>query len=108
MTDFPNVLVVGMHFRGGEAKQAAAAVPIGTVLRLVREPENQFDFNAIKVFLEDMHLGYLERGQAAWISPHMDAGIEFRCIVTDKTEQKNNIHPVVLVTDEPEAEDGDS
>ena len=100
MPSFPNVAVVGMHFRGQEAKDAAANVALGTELRLQREPENKYDHNALQVFLEDQFLGYIEATQAAWISPHIDAGVLIRCLVTAKETRKNNIHPLCLLTDD--------
>ena len=102
MPKFENVAVVGMHFRGQEAKDAAANLPVGTELRLVREPENKYDYNALQVFLEDQFLGYVEASQAAWISPHIDAGYPHRCICTSKELRKNNVHPICLITDSEE------
>ena len=99
MPKFENVAVVGMHFRGQEAKDAAANLPIGTELKLVREPDNKYDYNALQVFLEDQFLGYVEASQAAWISPHIDAGYPHRCICTSKELRKNNVHPICLITD---------
>jgi hypothetical protein len=97
MPTFPNVLCVGMHFRGGGAKDIAAALTPGDTVRLEREPENQFDAYAIKVLVEDMHIGYIERGQAAWISPLIDDGDEATAVVTGHEERKNNLHPVLRI-----------
>lgn len=100
---FPNVLVVGMHFRGPDAKEAAKNLPIGQTLRLEREPDNTHDGNAIKVFFEDLWLGYLEREQAAWIAPNMDEDRAFTCTVTEIREvegkKSSNFHPVVEVVE---------
>ena len=41
---------------------------------LVREPDNPYDPNAIKVMLGDNGLGYIPRGVASSISPLMDNG----------------------------------
>lgn len=95
MPTFPSVKVVGMHFRGGGAKDVAAALDPGDSVRLEREPDNAYDAYAIKVFVEDMHIGYIERGQAAWLAPYMDDGEEPTAIVVGHEEIKNNTHPLL-------------
>lgn len=101
MSTFPDVQVVGMHFRGPDAKEAAASLEPGTMLRLEREPDNQYDPNAIKVFFESLWIGYIERGQAAWIAPLMDEGATPTCTVTEVREieagRKTNLHPIVSI-----------
>ncbi|NJL70385.1 MAG: hypothetical protein HC888_01645 [Candidatus Competibacteraceae bacterium] len=101
---FPNVRIVGMHFRGADAKEAAAGLQPGQPLRLEREPENQFDGNAIKVYFEDLWLGYVEASQAAWIAPNMDEDRLFTCTVQEVTEEVNgrgkiNYIPLVEITE---------
>lgn len=97
MPTFPNVRVVGMHFRGGGAKDVAAAMTEETPVTLEREPDNQYDAYAIKVLIEDFHIGYIERGQAAWISPLMDDGETASASFTHHAEVKNNIHPILTI-----------
>lgn len=93
---FPNVSVVGMYFRGPHAKAWAEQVPIGEELFYEREPENPYDPSAIKIMYNLEHVGYVERGQAAFIAPHIDAGVEFCCFVMDKFFKKNNWYPVTI------------
>lgn len=98
MPTFPNVRCVGMHFRGPAAVEAAAALtPHQSQLMLEREPDNAYDAYAIKVMLEDIHLGYIERGQAAWISPLLDDGAEATVEVTGHAHEKNNIYPILTI-----------
>lgn len=101
---FPNVAVVGMHFRGQHAKAWAEAVQPGTEIFYEREPENQFDSMAIKVLYNFQHVGYIERNQAAFIAPWIDSGTEFSCVVTGVETRGKNIHPIVLFTPQEEAE----
>jgi hypothetical protein len=59
------------------SKKIAAAVPISA--KLIREPDNKHDENAIKIVLTEapfktMHLGYLPRGMAEKLAPRVDAG----------------------------------
>ena len=61
--------------------------PIGTLLpdhynmfsldclvKLVREPKNVHDGNAIAIYLNDMHVGYVPKDTAAWLAGHIDRG----------------------------------
>jgi hypothetical protein len=98
MPDFPNVRVVGMHFRGGGAKDVAAAMTEATPITLEREPENPHDAYAIKVIVGDLHIGYIERGQAAWISSLVDEGASATARFTHHEEVKRNLHPIVHIT----------
>ncbi|NNW55483.1 MULTISPECIES: HIRAN domain-containing protein [unclassified Roseobacter] len=103
---FPNVKVVGMHFRGDHAKAWAEAVEPGTEVFYEREPENKYDSYAIKVLYNLQHVGYIEATQACFIAPWMDEGTEFTCIVTDKQPgARANIHPIVCFTPLEEAEE---
>lgn len=98
MTTFSSVACVGMHFRGALAVETAAALEPGALLTLEREPDNAYDAYAIKVMLNDIHLGYIERGQACWISPYMDEGGEPTCTVMRLETRRNNVHPILEIT----------
>lgn len=97
MNTYPNVAVVGMHFRGSDAVQLAASLEPPTALRLQREPENEWDANAIKVFYEDTWIGYVERGQAMWISMDLDTGSTAVARVTGNEVRGKNIHPILTI-----------
>ena len=90
---FPNVLVVGMHFRGSHAVAAVSSFLPPVELQLEREPQNPYDEFAIKVFYDGEHIGYVERGQAAFISPQIDEGQKYRCTVDDLVQKGKNLHP---------------
>lgn len=97
MTEFENVWCVGMHFRGPAEKEAASLLAPTSPIRLVREPDNGHDSYAIKIMLEDLHLGYVERAQAAWISPLIDEG-QVATAIFDRHEQKGrNLHPILTI-----------
>ena len=103
MTTF-NTILVGMHFRPAEAKELVSAFTGGEELYLEREPENQYDANAIKVNynLDDrlVHIGYIAKEDAIYIAPHMDDGTEFVCTVTGFETRGRNNHPLLRVTDD--------
>ena len=104
MPTYPNVKVVGMHFRGAHAKEIASALLPGNTLTLEREPENQFDINAIKVIHPgtEQHIGYVEASQAAWTASELDETSEPpTCTVTGLETANRNTYPVVtIVVDE--------
>lgn len=96
---------VGMHFRGAAAVQTAAALEEGTIVTLEREPENPHDYNALKVFVGDFFIGYVDRMVAAWISPLLDEQPPDEARTTARVvghEQRGkNLHPLLeIVVDE--------
>lgn len=48
-----------------------------TDCELVREPENEYDYNAVKVVVGSLEMGYLPKMVAANIAPEMDSGKRF-------------------------------
>ena len=50
MAQSHSIPLVGAHFRP-PAKALIQSLPVGQVLRLSREPDNQYDTNAIQVWL---------------------------------------------------------
>jgi len=54
----------------GRRKRTAADIPIVAVL--VREPENRYDPNAVKVVVNGYRVGYLRRVDAAAYAPMLD------------------------------------
>ena len=99
MSTYNDIHVVGMHFRGAEAKATVAAFEPPVALRLEREPENPYDANAIKVYYGDQHIGYIEKSSAAFIALDMDAGIQFTCTVEGFHEANKNTYPVCTVAE---------
>lgn len=97
MTEFENVLCVGMHFRGGDAKAIAESLTAESEIRLEREPENPYDAYAIRVLIEDQHIGYIERDKAAWISPLLDEGRSATVRCTGHVLRGKNNHPLLQI-----------
>jgi len=52
-------------------------------ITLVREPENEYDSNAIMVFANGKQVGYIGKDEATLLSPLMDAGVRFEAEVFD-------------------------
>src|SRR5262245_4976271 len=75
--------VIGLKFRWKRDARQALGATIGARgiggIRLVREPDNKYDDNAIMVCLpERLHggkqLGYIRRESAALLAPKLDSG----------------------------------
>lgn len=55
---------------------------VGDKLFLVREHDNQYDFNAIKIIDNECNqLGFLPKDLSARLAPEIDAGAEFDIII---------------------------
>lgn len=67
------VSIVGSTFYPGASNWIAKLGP-GQQLRVEREPNNQYDANAVAVYIFQQKLGHFPRGFAAEVAPLMDAG----------------------------------
>lgn len=77
-----DTIVVGTCFRG-DPHEITAGLKEGDPLKLVREPENEYDPRAIKVLNQDgLHIGYVPRIKNEVISNLMDAGKHVMCEIT--------------------------
>ena len=99
---FENVKVVGMHFRGAGIKGLVENLTPPVVFKLEREPENQYDAMAVKVFYGEHHIGYVERGQAAFLAPQMDDGTSYSCMMVDRVFENKNSYPLCTIAPETE------
>ena len=75
-----DLTVVGLGYRVTPAKMEAIAADAPLAAKLVREPENMHDRNAVAVYLNEkpyteLHFGYLSRTVAAELAPRLDAGM---------------------------------
>ena len=65
--------IVGVNFRPADAREIVADLEIGEIVRLVRDPQNEYDPNAIPVHARDVHfVGFVPKGFAAQIADQMD------------------------------------
>jgi hypothetical protein len=60
-------------------------------LELEREPNNEYDKNAIRVAHGGAKLGYVPRELAQILAPLMDAGLPVRAVVGDVIAQKGTV-----------------
>lgn len=68
------VSIVGSSFYQGASNWIMKMKP-GQPVRLEREPDNQYDKNAVAVHIFQQKLGHLPRGFAAELAPFLDAGL---------------------------------
>jgi single-stranded-DNA-specific exonuclease len=76
--------LAGVSFEGRQ--DVVTRLEPGTVLRLVRQPDNEYDTNAVAVMAPTgEQVGFLNRRLAAVLAPALDAGAEWEVSVTDVT-----------------------
>lgn len=70
--------VVGMTFLEDYPKNVLKLQGLGEVnVKLVRNPENEYDTNAIQVHSSNGMLGHIPREVAARLAPLMDSGTQY-------------------------------
>lgn len=84
--------IAGVKCTNDKGKEIQAILPAlhkGDKLIFVREPQNEYDKNAIKVICDYQHIGYIKSELAEKIAPLMDCGRIPKGIITEIT-QKND------------------
>ena len=75
--------LAGVSFRPAAIRDKILRLEIEQELFLTRQPENEFDENAIQVHDADADfLGFITRTVAEEIAPLLDAGQEYSCLVS--------------------------
>lgn len=99
-----NSKIKGTSFRGEVIETLKNLQPNQTLV-LVREPENKFDINAIKIYRGNVFLGYISKETAAKINKDVELGY-VKCNVSEVTggvEGKENYGcNILLEIDRPE------
>ncbi len=75
--------IVGVSFEGRQ--DVAAGLRVDAALELVRQPDNPFDPNAIAVHFGALQIGFISRGIATHVAPHIDAGVRYAARVASLT-----------------------
>lgn len=65
-----NYSIVGMEHQKSET--LVAALGNGVVMTLVREPKNQFDANAVAVWVDGQRVGYIPKKQNGVLAQFID------------------------------------
>ena len=74
------------HYEGGEAWRNMA---VGDRLQLVREGDNPYDANAVRVEWRGVKLGYVPRRDNAAVARQMDRGAPLEARVASLRENRN-------------------
>ena len=81
-------------FQYYEGKALWEMMRVGDPLRLVREPQNPHDANAVRIEWRGEMLGYLPRRENADVARQMDLGAPVKARVVRLTEARNPWHRV--------------
>ena len=101
-TKLAGVMVNGAQRNIREFERRKCERLFGESLSLTREPENEFDPNAIKVEADGNYVGYIPRGIAKDLASRIDAGFHF--IVSRSWLNQSDFHePVGLTVEITEA-----
>ena len=93
---FQYVVIVGINY--DNRREAFEKLKVDEKVSLVREPDNKFDKNAIKVINNSNEmLGYVVRNKANEIAPRLDNGEKCNCVVAEIEE---NVFVVKVVWSE--------
>lgn len=69
----------------GDRQRLVEYLKTGQELRLVREPKNNYDRNAIAIYCEQGQLGYIPKELSVKLAPQIDKGQFIRCTVANIT-----------------------
>ena len=76
-------------FRHHQAREVWRDLSIGDRLELVREPDNPYDANAVRIEWRGRKLGYLPRRDNAAVARQLDRGAALEARVTQLRENRN-------------------
>ena len=71
---FMNCDIAGFSYWDG--CMAVERMKIGTQLKLVRDEDNKFDPYAVAIYLDDLKLGYIPKGENHDLSKFLEMGYE--------------------------------
>ncbi|HDP54591.1 MAG TPA: DNA-binding protein [Bacteroidetes bacterium] len=93
---FEHFTIAGFTYYDGAL--AFSKLRVGTRLKLVAEPKNQFDKNAVVLYLKKYKLGYIPRAHNREISKVLNAGYPiFSAYVQMVNPQKNPEEQVQVI-----------
>lgn len=78
-----------LNENGVPIQQILPGIQPGAVAYLQRERHNPYDINAVKVYANNTHIGYLKRTAAATVAPYLDQGRTVRVNIEEITGGDN-------------------
>lgn len=83
--------VVGMKFLES-AYKIINTLQDGAIVKLVREPINQYDANAVAVYVDGAQIGYIAKEKSAVLAEFIDqAGEPFAILAQDAVREEKSI-----------------
>ena len=76
--------------RHHEAKAVWDDMRVGDRLQLVREPDNPYDRNAVRVEWNGHMLGYIPRSESEALARQLDRGNKLEARITNQTRYRNH------------------
>lgn len=92
-----NIKAAGVTVRQAELSQLYPKDWAHIDIKLVREPDNQYDANAIKVMADGLHVGYIPALVAQSMAKQLDQGQQFKVnviYITPSADKK--IHTIKI------------
>ena len=68
---------------------------VGQNLNCIRDYENDYDYNAIKIYLKELDLGYIPRNIAQILAPEIDTGLNIKAEIKE-IEDSNSSQKVII------------
>ena len=94
------VAAVGMRFRERQRDAPPHKFSASKTYDLLRDKDNAYDDNAVKLMHGEQHLAYLCREDAATWAPKLDAGVQLHVAFTDRWPQSAKFALTVASPDE--------
>lgn len=89
--------IVGLGFYQADKLIWSKKIIAGTLLDLVREPDNPFDNNAVSVEYKKLKVGHLSRALAASLSEKIDGGTDYMARVADVSMRYGRASIIVVI-----------
>lgn len=104
--------LMGVNFRGEEIRELVKALPIGTTFSLERDPNNEYDANAIQVIYshedQDVFVGFVAKEVAEELASLLDGGYTATATIIDFLGPiKPHLEIEATLADELEDEDAE-
>ena len=92
--------VSGVSYRGDKARKALRRAEDGQFIYLYPEPDNKFDSSAVKVVLDDVHIGYIPKNRSFAISQALKY-LDYAKIIDNSTVEGDPFVMIELVFHAP-------
>lgn len=92
--------VAGVYYRGDKARKALKLAEDDEFVSLCPEPDNEFDSSAVKVLLDDVHIGYIPSERSFAVSSALKY-LEYAKIIDNTTIEGDPFVMIEIVFNAP-------